>query len=465
MRSVWEVLRSTRMASTSPSSNSSNKNFCLYKKEPGNLEDRREGDDSEVSVLLVATDLDADKESHLRRYVVQKASKSLLYKSGTINAIPRGSASPSSRGPVSQLVAFIALVELAGEHLDDSVVQERDETGEDVPVLPKPMAREYYICFLCEVADNDHHSLGLFHTELKNFTDHLVTILQQYTAPDQKEGDLIREFTISASAWYWTCVEYITRCVKLLDTNLDKVIYAILLGKQVVLAAPQPVFDDLAKLLLVVSIVNLSPQAPRSAGEDEGDEPVAVAGEGGVDGDWTKLLITCTPAPLTTFAPPSAPAQTPGYAHDDADLALAMSPKIPHAHPLSRNSSAAYITRAGDYGDVQVTLNTKDTNNFCTSWANQLRNGTSDPFRLRTLLEDLKLKVIQELNFIRKVIDQAKLSNYQLYKSYVVLRANSNCDVLLNLLMKDITNDATTTEVLEVIYEHMQEEMAGIVIS
>ena len=215
----------------------------------------------------------------------------------------------------------------------------------------------------------------------------------------------------------------------------------------------------------------------------------------------TKLLISCTPALLTTFAPAPAPASAAASAHDDADLAD--TPKIPHAHPLSRNSSAAYIPRAGDYGDVQVTLNTKETNNFCTSWANQLRHGSSDPFRLRTLLEDLKLKVIQvwqlfllsspptifhftpllplpslhpsllplpskvdtkanvkqqELNFIRKVIDLAKLSNYQLYKSYVVLRANSNCDVLLNLLMKDITNDATTTEVLEVIYERIFHE-------
>lgn len=197
---------------------------------------------------------------------------------------------------------------------------------------------------------------------------------------------------MSASAWYWTCVEYITRCVKLLDTNLDKVIYAILLGKQVVLAAPPPVFDDLAKLLLVVSIVNLSPQAPRGPGEDEGDELLAVAGGSGVDSDTTKLLITCTTAPLTTFAP----LPTHAAAADD----ITNSPTIPHAHPLSRNSSAAYIPRAGDYGDVQVTLNTKETNNFCTSWANQLLSGSSDPFRLRTLLEDLKLKVIQVSLFL-----------------------------------------------------------------
>jgi hypothetical protein len=447
---VWRLLRGQRMSATQQlTSSNANKNFCLYKKEATNLEDRREGEDTDVVVSVVATDLDAEKESHLRRYVIQKATKNLLYKSGTINAIPRGSASPSRGSIVNQLVAFIALVELAGEHLDVPQDVVPDETGDDTPVLPKPPSREYYICFLCEV-DNDH-SLGLFHTELKNFTDHLVTILQKHTSSDSSD-DLTQAFTLAASAWYWTCVEYITRCVRLLDTNLDKVIYAILLGKQVVLAAPQHIFDDLAKLLLVVSIVNLSPQAHR--GDDE-DELVAVAGgnASGVD-DETKLLISCTTAPLTTFAP--APVS-------DADIA--MSPKIPHAHPLSRNSSAAYIPRAGDYSDVQVTLNTKETNSFCTSWANQLRNGTSDPFRLRTLLEDLKLKVIQELNFIRKVIDQAKLSNYQLYKSYVVLRANSNCDVLLSLLMKDITNDATTTEVLEVIYEHMQEELDNMAIA
>jgi hypothetical protein len=433
-----------------PLPNTSSSNFCLYKKDPGNLEDRREGEDPELLVSVVATDLDTEKESHLRKYVIQKASKNLLYKSGTINVIPRGSISPS-KGPVAQLVSFIALVELAGEHLDVALVQ--DEAGDEAPAVPKTMSREYYICFLCEI-DNDH-SLGLFHTELKNFTDHLVTILQKYTSSGTEES-LTQAFTLSASAWYWTCVEYITRCVKLLEGNLDKVIYAILLGKQVVLAAPQPVFDDLAKLLLVVSIVNLSPQAPRGAGEDEGDEPVAVAGGSGVDGDGTKLLISCTHVQLTTFTSAAVQPQ------DNADLAN--SPAIPHAHPLSRNSSLTYIPRAGDYDDVQVTLNTRETNSFCTSWASQLRSGTSDPFRLRTLLEDLKLKVIQELNFIRKVIDQAKLSNYQLYKSYVVLRANSNCDVLLNLLMKDITNDATTTEVLEVIYEHMQEDLANLVI-
>lgn len=135
------------------SQQSSNKNFCLYKKEPSNLDERKDGEEYEVAVSVVATDLDGEKESTLRRYVVQKASKNMLYKSGTINIIPRGSASPS-KVPVPQLVGFIALLELAGEHLDEDTVEELTS--------PTNVAREYYICFLCEAENDNDHSLSLY---------------------------------------------------------------------------------------------------------------------------------------------------------------------------------------------------------------------------------------------------------------------------------------------------------------
>ena len=162
------------MAASHLNSNST-KNFCLYKKEPSNLEDRKEGEDADVVVSVVATDLDADKESHLRRYVVQKATKNLLYKSGTINVIPRGGGSTSpvlrreSTSTSSQLVSFIALVEFAGEHLDVPQEVVQDDTSDETPVLPKPVSREYFICFLCEV-DNDVHSLGLYPETTSHYT-------------------------------------------------------------------------------------------------------------------------------------------------------------------------------------------------------------------------------------------------------------------------------------------------------
>jgi len=386
----------------------STRHFCLYKKEPSDIhEDQQHGEEAEVSVSVVATDLDSEEQKLLNRAVVQKATKNLIYKSGSIHTIPRGNNSPppsppNTKGPVLQLVCFMALLELAGEHLDAALVG--DEGLEDEV---QGTSREYYICFLCE-SDSDH-SLSLFHAELKKFSEQLIPLLQKHNA-DEEQEELKSSISQMASSWYWKCVEYITRCVRLLAPHLDVVMHSILLGKQVVIVAPPPLFEDLSKLLLDVSIVNLTPsQVPR---DDEAEE--LAPSDDDVAG---RLVIMC-------------------------------------ARPAAQEKMQEFPP---DYSDIQVTLSSRETNSFCASWADKLRNAPFDAFQLRTLLEDLKLRVIQELNFIRKIIDQAKLSNYLLYKSYLVLRSNNNCDVLLSLLMKDITNDITTTEVLEVISEYIQD--------
>lgn len=106
-----------------------------------------------------------------------------------------------------------------------------------------------------------------------------------------------------------------------------------------------------------------------------------------------------------------------------------------------------------------MVFSSRETNLFCDEWAKKLvEMDPLDPFKLRTVVEDLKLKVIQELNFIRKIVDQGKMNNYAMYKAYLVLVSNTNCGVLLNLLLKDITNDYTTTEVLEVIQSYILEK-------
>jgi len=70
---------------------------------------------------------------------------------------------------------------------------------------------------------------------------------------------------------------------------------------------------------------------------------------------------------------------------------------------------------------------------------------------LRNLIEQQKFKVIQEFNQLRRLIEQAKLNNYSLYKAYRLLKQSSSSDVLLTMLLQDSSNDAKTTEVLEVI--------------
>jgi hypothetical protein len=52
---------------------------------------------------------------------------------------------------------------------------------------------------------------------------------------------------------------------------------------------------------------------------------------------------------------------------------------------------------------------------------------------------------------VRKLLDQAKLSNYSLYKIYRQLKKGTNSDVLFTLLQQDSSNDPETTEILEII--------------
>jgi hypothetical protein len=71
---------------------------------------------------------------------------------------------------------------------------------------------------------------------------------------------------------------------------------------------------------------------------------------------------------------------------------------------------------------------------------------------------------MDDLNYLKKIVDQAKLNNYALYKAYTGFLGHPNCDILLNLLLKDVTNDYTTTEVLEVIYEQIYKDKPQVLL-
>jgi len=103
--------------------------------------------------------------------------------------------------------------------------------------------------------------------------------------------------------------------------------------------------------------------------------------------------------------------------------------------------------------EYQAELNKQDSNGFCEELAEELRGSPKDPLKLRNLLEQQKLKIVQELNQLRRLIDLARTNNYSLYKAYRLLKLDHNADVLLTLLTQDIntTSDPSVSEVLQVI--------------
>ncbi len=188
-----------------------------------------------------------------------------------------------------------------------------------------------------------------FHLELKNFADSFSPLLQNYKNEPQN-SEVLQSITIKGSSWFSICIDYLVRCVDLLDEYLDVVIHSILLGKQVSIVASPTIHADLIKLMHIISIVNIS---SAQAKEEEELEEALVAS----NADNPNQLR------LTVATPPSSPTPSP-------------------------SSSPSLIPPS-------IAINSRDSNKFCMYWAQQLRSAPPDAFRLRTILEEMKLKVIQ----------------------------------------------------------------------
>lgn len=105
----------------------------------------------------------------------------------------------------------------------------------------------------------------------------------------------------------------------------------------------------------------------------------------------------------------------------------------------------------------KVLLSSNETNDYCKKLAYRLRQVRQDPTRLRQYIERSKLKLIQELNHIRRLVDLATVDNYALYEVFTCLNDNLNKDVLLVSLLKEKAHNIETQRVLEVVYNILAE--------
>nr|XP_015211941.1 PREDICTED: protein Njmu-R1 isoform X1 [Lepisosteus oculatus] len=86
-----------------------------------------------------------------------------------------------------------------------------------------------------------------------------------------------------------------------------------------------------------------------------------------------------------------------------------------------------------DCSRPQPTFSHAATNRFCEDWIPAFRNAAErgNPFLLRQILENFKLKAIQDMNHLKRLIQQAEASHYALFRCCVFLRSCGNGDVLL----------------------------------
>ncbi|XP_067859967.1 protein Njmu-R1 [Heptranchias perlo] len=100
------------------------------------------------------------------------------------------------------------------------------------------------------------------------------------------------------------------------------------------------------------------------------------------------------------------------------------------------------------------------SNKFCEDWIpsflNSLEGG--NPFLIRQILENFKLKAIQDMNSLKRYIRQAEMNNYALFKCFVFLKNCGNGDVLLHNVKVEHVEMPEAQNVVKVLEEFMFEE-------
>lgn len=120
-------------------------------------------------------------------------------------------------------------------------------------------------------------------------------------------------------------------------------------------------------------------------------------------------------------------------------------------------------------------LSLLESNGFCEEWARELlalpfSDPLFNPLACKKLLDDKKVGIMNSLNYVNKLVNLAKLDHYALFTAYCELISENNADVLLILLLRDLTPDHdpdfATREVLSVIHTfHTTQDRLGRVAS
>ncbi|XP_075880178.1 protein Njmu-R1 isoform X1 [Nelusetta ayraudi] len=100
------------------------------------------------------------------------------------------------------------------------------------------------------------------------------------------------------------------------------------------------------------------------------------------------------------------------------------------------------------------------SNRFCDDWIQAFLNGAErcNPFLLRQILENFKLKAIQDMNSLKRFVRQAEMSHYALFRCYQFLQGCGNGDVLLQNARAEHSDHPEADSIITVLEEFLKEQ-------
>ncbi|XP_047427703.1 protein Njmu-R1 isoform X1 [Mugil cephalus] len=125
--------------------------------------------------------------------------------------------------------------------------------------------------------------------------------------------------------------------------------------------------------------------------------------------------------------------------------------------PMSEETQSELII---DCSTSPPTLTNSVSNRFCDDWIQAFLNSAErcNPFLLRQILENFKLKAIQDMNSLKRFVRQAEMSHYALFRCYQFLQSCGNAHVLLNNSRAEHSDLPEACSVIIVLEEFLREQ-------
>ncbi|XP_030646221.1 protein Njmu-R1 [Chanos chanos] len=117
-----------------------------------------------------------------------------------------------------------------------------------------------------------------------------------------------------------------------------------------------------------------------------------------------------------------------------------------------------------DCANSPPTLSNTVSNHFCDEWIQAFINAAErfNPFLLRQILENFKLKAIQDMNNLKRFIRQAEMSHYALFRCCQFLQSCGNGDVLLQNARAEHSDLPEACGIIQVLEEFLSEQAQGV---
>ncbi|XP_019958488.2 protein Njmu-R1 isoform X1 [Paralichthys olivaceus] len=106
------------------------------------------------------------------------------------------------------------------------------------------------------------------------------------------------------------------------------------------------------------------------------------------------------------------------------------------------------------------TLLNNVSNRFCDDWNQAFLNAAErcNPFLLRQILENFKLKAIQDMNSLKRFVRQAEMSHYALFRCCQFLQGCGNGDVLLQNARAEHSDLPEACSIITVLEEFLRDQ-------